>query len=267
LSDTLSRVADDYWQAAASREPTYFRHLLGDYSEVGRYEQASRESDVRPVRGRRHRRGHAPPNSPDVATLRRYLHSASRIRPSPSDRRLAGRTRPLTHTEERVSSRTEPGQARLRPKGMSPGASARFLGAVAIVWSLVACDSDSDPVGQTSSQSRGGELGVLCEVTLTQADNVQVVRLRGSPHDLSLASTAPIAVDIEGSCPDDLDVAGAVVSGSGDIRFGEQTDGTRPLVLNSETTHLALIYQPCTKNAPGCFGPQEHRMFPVQLQP
>jgi uncharacterized protein (DUF885 family) len=42
-----SQVADDFWQALASREPTYYRHLLGDYSDVGRFEEASRESDAR----------------------------------------------------------------------------------------------------------------------------------------------------------------------------------------------------------------------------
>ena len=45
--DSLSQVAGEFWQALASREPTYYRHLLGDYSEVGRYEAASRESDAR----------------------------------------------------------------------------------------------------------------------------------------------------------------------------------------------------------------------------
>jgi uncharacterized protein (DUF885 family) len=47
VSEILSQVADECWQATASREPTYFRHLLGDYSEVGRYEEASRASDAR----------------------------------------------------------------------------------------------------------------------------------------------------------------------------------------------------------------------------
>jgi uncharacterized protein (DUF885 family) len=47
VSDDLSRLADDCWEAAASREPTYLRHLLGDYSAVGSYEEASRESDAR----------------------------------------------------------------------------------------------------------------------------------------------------------------------------------------------------------------------------
>ena len=47
MGPSLSQVADDLWQALASREPTYFRHLLGDYSDVGRYEEASRESDAR----------------------------------------------------------------------------------------------------------------------------------------------------------------------------------------------------------------------------
>ena len=47
MSEALAQVADDYWQAVASREPTYYRHLLGDYSEVGRYADPSRESDRR----------------------------------------------------------------------------------------------------------------------------------------------------------------------------------------------------------------------------
>ncbi len=168
--------------------------------------------------------------------------------------------------DERVFGRTEPDQARLRPTGMSPGASARLLCVVAMVWSLAACDSDSDPVGQTSPQSPGGGSSGPCEVTLTQTDNVQVVPLDGSSRELKLASATPIAVDIEGDCPGDLGVAGAVVSGSGDTRFGEQTDGTRPLVLNPRATHLVLTYQPCAETAPGCRGPQEHRMFPIQLQ-
>ena len=47
MGNHLNQVADDFWQATASHEPTYFRHLLGDYSEVGRYEHASREADAR----------------------------------------------------------------------------------------------------------------------------------------------------------------------------------------------------------------------------
>lgn len=148
---------------------------------------------------------------------------------------------------------------------MSPGASARFLCSVAIamVWSLSACGSD--PAGQTPPSPRS-EASAPCEVTLTQADHVQAARLEGSSPTLRFLITAPVAVDIEGDCPSDLEVAGATVSRAGGIRLGEQTDGTRPLVLNSDTTHLALIYQPCAKSAPGCFGPQEYRLLPVHLQ-
>lgn len=148
---------------------------------------------------------------------------------------------------------------------MSPGASARFLCSVAVVWSLSACGSDSDPAGQTSPSPRSAA-SAPCEVTLTQDDNVQAVRLEGSSLALRFLITAPVAVDIEGDCPSDLEVAGAMVSRAGGIRLGEQTDGTRPLVLNSDTTHLALIYQPCAKSTPGCFGPQEYRLLPVHLQ-
>ncbi|MFZ2015983.1 MAG: DUF885 domain-containing protein [Nocardioides sp.] len=41
MNDDLARLADDYWQAILDQEPTW-RHMLGDYSDVGRYEDASR---------------------------------------------------------------------------------------------------------------------------------------------------------------------------------------------------------------------------------
>jgi hypothetical protein len=41
LNDDLARLADDYWQAILDEDPTW-RHMLGDYSDVGRYEDASR---------------------------------------------------------------------------------------------------------------------------------------------------------------------------------------------------------------------------------
>ena len=46
LSDELRQLADDYWQAILDEEPTE-RHLLGDYSDVRSYEEASREAQER----------------------------------------------------------------------------------------------------------------------------------------------------------------------------------------------------------------------------
>ena len=46
LSDELRQLADDYWQAILDEEPTE-RHMLGDYSDVGSYEEASREAEER----------------------------------------------------------------------------------------------------------------------------------------------------------------------------------------------------------------------------
>ena len=48
LSDELRQLADDYWQAILDEEPTE-RHLLGDYSDVGSYEEVSREAEQRYV--------------------------------------------------------------------------------------------------------------------------------------------------------------------------------------------------------------------------
>jgi uncharacterized protein (DUF885 family) len=47
MSDSLDQVADDFWEVLAAQEPTYYRHLLGDYSRVGTYAEASRAADAR----------------------------------------------------------------------------------------------------------------------------------------------------------------------------------------------------------------------------
>jgi uncharacterized protein (DUF885 family) len=44
LSDSLRQLADDYWEALLDVEPTW-RHMLGDYSDVARYEHCSRASE------------------------------------------------------------------------------------------------------------------------------------------------------------------------------------------------------------------------------
>ena len=44
MSDELRQLAADYWQAILDDEPTE-RHLLGDYTDVGSFEHASRESE------------------------------------------------------------------------------------------------------------------------------------------------------------------------------------------------------------------------------
>ena len=46
MSDQLDRLADDYWAALLDHQPTW-RHMLGDYSDVGRYEECSREAEQR----------------------------------------------------------------------------------------------------------------------------------------------------------------------------------------------------------------------------
>ncbi len=46
MNDDLAQLADDYWQAILDEEPTE-RHLLGDYSDVGSFEEASREAALR----------------------------------------------------------------------------------------------------------------------------------------------------------------------------------------------------------------------------
>jgi uncharacterized protein (DUF885 family) len=46
VSDELRELADDYWQAILDDDPTY-RHLLGDYSDVASFADASRASEER----------------------------------------------------------------------------------------------------------------------------------------------------------------------------------------------------------------------------
>jgi uncharacterized protein (DUF885 family) len=48
VSDDVTRLADDYWSALLEARPTW-RHLLGDYGDVGRYEDCSREAEQRLV--------------------------------------------------------------------------------------------------------------------------------------------------------------------------------------------------------------------------
>ena len=44
MSDDLTRLADDFWSALLDFMPTW-RHMLGDYSAVGRYEECSRGAE------------------------------------------------------------------------------------------------------------------------------------------------------------------------------------------------------------------------------
>jgi uncharacterized protein (DUF885 family) len=44
VSDDLTRLADDFWSGLLDFMPTW-RHMLGDYSAVGRYEECSREAE------------------------------------------------------------------------------------------------------------------------------------------------------------------------------------------------------------------------------
>jgi uncharacterized protein (DUF885 family) len=46
VSDDVTRLADDYWSALLEARPTW-RHMLGDYGDVGRYEDCSREAEQR----------------------------------------------------------------------------------------------------------------------------------------------------------------------------------------------------------------------------
>jgi len=46
VSDDVTRLADDYWSALLEARPTW-RHMLGDYGDVGRYEDCSREVEQR----------------------------------------------------------------------------------------------------------------------------------------------------------------------------------------------------------------------------
>lgn len=44
MSDELQQLADDYWEALLDAAPTW-RHMLGDYTHVGEYEDESREAE------------------------------------------------------------------------------------------------------------------------------------------------------------------------------------------------------------------------------
>jgi uncharacterized protein (DUF885 family) len=61
VNDELRQLAADYWQAILDNEPTE-RHLLGDYTAVGSFEHASRESE-----------------DAAVATLRQYADRAEAL--------------------------------------------------------------------------------------------------------------------------------------------------------------------------------------------
>lgn len=63
----LDELADDYWSALLDQSPTW-RHMLGDYSDVGRWESSSRESEQAFVR-----------------TLREHAQRAEEIDPAALD--------------------------------------------------------------------------------------------------------------------------------------------------------------------------------------
>jgi uncharacterized protein (DUF885 family) len=44
VTDDLTRLADEFWEETLRFQPTY-RHMLGDYSDVGSWEHASREGE------------------------------------------------------------------------------------------------------------------------------------------------------------------------------------------------------------------------------
>jgi uncharacterized protein (DUF885 family) len=44
VSDDIDRLADEFWEATLRFQPTY-RHMLGDYSDVGAWERASRKAE------------------------------------------------------------------------------------------------------------------------------------------------------------------------------------------------------------------------------
>ncbi len=44
MSDDLTRLSDDYWAALLDFMPTW-RHMIGDYADVGRYDECSREAE------------------------------------------------------------------------------------------------------------------------------------------------------------------------------------------------------------------------------
>ena len=44
MSDDLDQLADEFWEETLRFQPTN-RHMLGDYSDVGSWEHASREAE------------------------------------------------------------------------------------------------------------------------------------------------------------------------------------------------------------------------------
>jgi uncharacterized protein (DUF885 family) len=48
VSDDLTRLTDDFWEATLRFQPTY-RHMLGDYADVGAWEHCSRDAEDRHV--------------------------------------------------------------------------------------------------------------------------------------------------------------------------------------------------------------------------
>jgi uncharacterized protein (DUF885 family) len=48
VSDDLDRLADDFWEAVLRFQPTY-RHMLGDYRDVGSWERCSQDAEDRHV--------------------------------------------------------------------------------------------------------------------------------------------------------------------------------------------------------------------------
>ena len=44
MSDDLDQLADEFWEETLRFQPTY-RHMLGDYADVGSWEHASREAE------------------------------------------------------------------------------------------------------------------------------------------------------------------------------------------------------------------------------
>ena len=66
-SDSLRQLADDYWTALLDVDPTW-RHMLGDYSDVGRFEHCSRVAE-----------------DSHVATLRDFASRADALDEGPLD--------------------------------------------------------------------------------------------------------------------------------------------------------------------------------------
>jgi uncharacterized protein (DUF885 family) len=67
VTDDLGSLADDYWSALLDFQPTW-RHMLGDYSDVGSYDACSREAEQQ-----------------YVATLRAFAARAESLDPSGLD--------------------------------------------------------------------------------------------------------------------------------------------------------------------------------------